>query len=97
LKKFDLIVLGGGTAGMTVADEAAVNGWEVAVVEAKALGGTCVNNGCIPTNTMIHSAKVINYIQRSNKYGIQSGPPRVDFTAVVARKDRLITAMRDSL
>ena len=90
-------MLGGGTAGMTVVDEAAANGWEVAVVEAKALGGTCVNNGCIPTKTMIHSAKIMHYIQRAKEYGIECGSPRMDFTAVLARKDRLITAMRDGL
>lgn len=90
MQRFSLVVLGGGTAGMTVAHRASANGWKVAVVESAKLGGTCNNAGCIPTKSMIQSAKVMNYVRQAAKYGISVSAPQIDLAAVVARKDRLV-------
>ncbi len=95
MKQFSLIVLGGGTAGMTAAHIASANGWNVAVVESAALGGTCNNWGCIPTKTMIHSARVMHYVRQAAKYGVKASVPMVDLAAVVARKDNLVTKRRN--
>ncbi len=95
MKQFSLIVLGSGTAGMTIAHAASANGWNVAVVESAELGGTCNNWGCIPTKTMIHSARVMHFVSQAAKYGVKTSSPTVDLAAVVARKDNLITKRKN--
>ncbi|MDW7651624.1 MAG: dihydrolipoyl dehydrogenase [Bacillota bacterium] len=95
MRKFNLIVLGGGTAGMTVARAAAGHGWDVAVAESGFLGGSCINFGCIPTKTMIYSAKIMQHVREAQNYGILSQPPVVDWQKVIARKNSVVGEMRD--
>lgn len=97
MKKFELVVLGGGTAGLTIAEEASAHGWEVALVEESMLGGTCVNVGCIPTKTLIHSSKVMRYVRRASVYGINIAHPGVDWPTVTGRKDALVRDMRENI
>ena len=68
---FDLIVLGGGMAGLPVAMKCAYSGMETALVEDDLLSGTCLNRGCISTKTMIRSAKVANLARRSEVFGVE--------------------------
>lgn len=67
----------------------------VALVERELLGGTCLNRGCIPTKTMIASAKVASEVRRAGEFGVRVGAPSVDLAAVVDRKDAVVTPIRD--
>ncbi len=89
----ETIVIGAGMAGLPMALRAARHG-ETVLVEPGELGGTCLNRGCIPTKTMIHSAKVAHLARRGSDFGVETGPVRVDLAAVVARKDRVVSAVR---
>ena len=94
VKSFDLIVIGGGTAGMNLVYRAAGKDWKVAVIESSYLGGTCVNVGCIPSKTLLHSGRVMQKVRDAGDYGIIVEAPRVDWPAVVRRKDRLVGRIR---
>ncbi|UWD33987.1 dihydrolipoyl dehydrogenase [Mesomycoplasma molare] len=72
MKKYDVVVLGGGPGGYSLAGILANNGKSVALIEERDLGGTCVNRGCISTKTLIKSAKVYETIKKSNEFGIYS-------------------------
>jgi len=89
-KTFDAIVIGTGQSGPPLAGSLAGAGWRVAVVERGKFGGTCVNTGCIPTKTMVASARVAYLARRAAEYGVGiAGPVAVDMTKVKARKDRV--------
>jgi len=84
---YDLIVLGGGMAGLPVAMKCGYSGMDVALVEEGLLGGTCLNRGCIPTKTMLRSAEVANLARRSEEFGIDiDGAIEPDIDAIVERK-----------
>jgi pyruvate/2-oxoglutarate dehydrogenase complex dihydrolipoamide dehydrogenase (E3) component len=93
--KYDAIILGSGQAGPGIAATLAGDGQTVAVVEADRLGGTCLNWGCKPTKTLRMSARAAHMARRSDDYGVQTGDVTVDFQAVMARKNRIIGAMKD--
>ncbi len=93
--KYDLIVIGGGTAGSSVMHKAAAKGWKTAIIEADSLGGTCVNVGCIPSKALIKSARVLRQVQDAAEFGVHTGTPRVDWDYIIKRKDQLVGAMRD--
>lgn len=97
VKSFDLIVIGGGTAGMNLVYRAAGKGWKVAVIESSHLGGTCINVGCIPSKTLLHSGRVMQKVRDARDYGVIVEPPRVDWPAVVRRKDRLVGRIRSRI
>ena len=83
--KYDVIVLGSGPGGYVAAIRASQLGLKTAVVEKEALGGICLNWGCIPTNALLKSANVFSYLQHAADYGIQVGESKVDFTGMVSR------------
>lgn len=94
--EFDLIVLGGGMAGLPVAMKSAYSGMDTALIEEDLLGGTCLNRGCIPTKAMIRSAEVANLARRSDEFGIEiDGDITADMEAVVERKDDIVESIRD--
>ena len=89
--KFDAIVIGTGQAGPSLAARMAAAGMKTAIIEKGPFGGTCVNNGCTPTKTLVASAKVAYQIQRAQDYGIiVDGTVKTDMKKVKARKDRLV-------
>ena len=94
MKSFDLIVIGAGTAGMNIAYRAAGAGWRVAVVEASHIGGTCINVGCIPSKTLLHSGRAMQNVRDAGRYGVLAEPPRADWPEMVRRKDRLVGRIR---
>lgn len=96
--KYDLIVLGGGTAGLVSAIGAAGLGARVALVERHLLGGDCLNTGCVPSKAVIRSARVIGEIRRAAGFGVTTGAMQVDFSAVMARmrQRRSVIAVHDS-
>jgi len=90
-ESFDAIVIGTGQAGPALAVRLAKAGRRVAIVERKRFGGTCVNNGCIPTKTLIASARAAHVARVAERYGLRiDGDVRVDMARVKARKDAIV-------
>jgi pyruvate/2-oxoglutarate dehydrogenase complex dihydrolipoamide dehydrogenase (E3) component len=90
-RRFDAIVIGTGQAGPALASRLSSAGWTVAVIERKLFGGTCVNNGCIPTKALIASARAAFIAQRASDFGVTiDSPIRVDMKKVKARKDAIV-------
>ena len=95
---FDAIVIGAGQAGPSLAVRLAGTGRRTAIVERKLLGGTCVNVGCIPTKTLIASARVAHVSRSASDYGIMvAGNVSVDMAQVKARKDAVVRQSLESL
>jgi len=95
---FDAIVIGSGQAGPFLATRLAGAGMKTALIEREHLGGTCVNDGCIPTKTLLASARTAHVARRAALYGVNvGGPVTVDMAAVKARKDRIVGQSVDSL
>src|SRR2546422_11022347 len=85
---YDAIIMGRGQAGPPLARRFAATGIEVAIIERKLFGGTCVNTGCIPTKTMVTSAYAVHMARRAVDFGVAiDGSVRVDMRRVKARKD----------
>jgi pyruvate/2-oxoglutarate dehydrogenase complex dihydrolipoamide dehydrogenase (E3) component len=89
---YDLVVIGGGTAGLVSAAGAASLGARVALVERDKLGGDCLYRGCVPTKALVKSARVAHLVRHSEEYGIRSGGAEVDFPAVMYRMEGVIAA-----
>lgn len=96
--KYDLVVLGGGTAGLVSAMGAVGLGARVALVERELLGGDCLNTGCVPSKAVIRSARVIGEMKRASALGVSTGSVSVDFGAVMQRmrQRRAAIAIHDS-
>jgi pyruvate/2-oxoglutarate dehydrogenase complex dihydrolipoamide dehydrogenase (E3) component len=97
MSRYDAIILGSGQAGNSLSQKLADHGWTVALIERDHLGGTCVNTGCTPTKTMVASAQVAHYARNAAKWGVHTGPVRVDLAEVVARKDRVVGQWRSGI
>ena len=69
---YDIAIIGGGPAGYTAAERAAEGGLKTVLFEKNAIGGVCLNEGCIPTKTLLYSAKILDSFKTSSKYGISS-------------------------
>ena len=87
---FELIIIGGGPAGYNAAERASAGGLSTLVIEERALGGVCLNEGCIPTKTLLYSAKIFDYAKHSEEYGVKLPNASIDHAAVVARKDKVV-------
>ena len=83
--KYDILLLGSGPGGYVTAIRASQLGMKVAIVEREALGGICLNWGCIPTKALLKSANVFEYIEHADDYGIKVSKPKVDFGGMVSR------------
>ena len=90
---FDLIVLGGGPAGYLAAERAAHAGLKTAVVEKRALGGVCLNEGCIPSKALLNSAKIYEHAKEGKKYGISAADVKLDQKAVVDRRGKVVKTL----
>ena len=87
---YELAIIGGGPAGYNAAHKAAVNGLSVVLFEKAELGGVCLNEGCIPTKTLLYSAKLYEHAALSQKYGICSENVTADFGKIADRKDKVV-------
>ena len=97
-ESFDAIVIGAGQAGPPLAVECASQSWRTILIERERLGGTCVNVGCIPTKTLVASARAAQVARRAAEWGVSlQGAVRVDMAAVKARKDGVVDHSRQSL
>jgi pyruvate/2-oxoglutarate dehydrogenase complex dihydrolipoamide dehydrogenase (E3) component len=89
-RAFDAIIIGAGQSGPFLAVKLAHAGRTVAVIEREHIGGTCVNNGCIPTKTMVASARAAHVARTAARLGVITGPVSVDYPAVKKRKDEIV-------
>jgi pyruvate/2-oxoglutarate dehydrogenase complex dihydrolipoamide dehydrogenase (E3) component len=92
--KFDAIVIGSGQGGNPLAHNLADQGWSVALIEEKYLGGTCINTGCTPTKIMVHRAQVAYYARNASRWGVNAADVSVDLPKIVAQKDKVVLSMR---
>ena len=95
--ELDVIVIGAGQAGVPLAARLAGEGRRVLLAERSRPGGTCVNVGCTPTKTLLASARAAHVARTSARLGVEAGPVRVDFQAVIARKDEMVRRWRDGV
>lgn len=96
-KPYDLIVIGAGPAGYTAALEAAGKGMRTAIVERRELGGTCLNRGCIPTKTILHSAELFAHMRSCASLGISAENVTCDMAAVQRRKEEVVAQLRSGI
>jgi pyruvate/2-oxoglutarate dehydrogenase complex dihydrolipoamide dehydrogenase (E3) component len=96
-ERYDAIVIGAGQAGPALAARLDREGLKTALIERKLLGGTCVNVGCIPTKTLVASARAAHMARRGAEYGFAAGEVRVDMKAVKARKDGVVRKSSEGL
>ena len=87
---YDLIIIGGGPAGYVAAERAGHKGLKVILFEKKSMGGVCLNEGCIPTKTMLYSAKTYENALHGDKYGIFAEKVSFDYGKIVARKNKVV-------
>lgn len=99
MKKVDAIIIGSGQAGNPLAMSLAHSGMKVILIEKSEmhLGGTCLNDGCTPSKTLIASAKVAHIINTSDKHGISTEQMNIDFAATQKRKDKIVLDSRKGL
>jgi pyruvate/2-oxoglutarate dehydrogenase complex dihydrolipoamide dehydrogenase (E3) component len=93
---FDLVVIGGGTAGMTVAKLAARAGQRVALVEADRTGGDCLYTGCVPSKSLLATARVLHQIRQAGDYGVAVGEPALDLARAMDRKEQIIDRIEEA-
>lgn len=93
--KYDAIVIGSGQAGVPLSFRFADIGWQVALIEKSYLGGTCINNGCTPTKTMVHRAQVAYYARNAARWGVRTSDVSADLAAIVTQKNRVVHSFRD--
>ena len=87
---YDLAIIGGGPGGYVAAERAGAAGLKTVIFEKKSLGGVCLNEGCIPTKTLLYSAKVYNYAVTGDHYGVYVKEPSFQYGEIVDRKDKVV-------
>lgn len=88
---YDIAIIGGGPAGYNAAERAAENGLKTVLFEKQAIGGVCLNEGCIPSKTLLYSAKLADNANISSKYGINiEGMPSFDLPKIIDRKNKVV-------
>ena len=95
IKGYDALIIGSGQAGNPLARALAGTGLRTALVEKEHVGGTCINEGCTPTKTMVASARVAYLARRAADYGVNTGPVTVDMSVVRRRKRDIVNNFRD--
>ncbi|MGH2618260.1 MAG: FAD-dependent oxidoreductase, partial [Thermomicrobiales bacterium] len=88
-----LLIIGGGPGGYSAALYAASAGLKAALVEKDALGGTCLNRGCIPAKAFLETAAVFRHVDHAADFGIEAGSPKVNFATTQARKQKIVAGL----
>ena len=88
--KYDVAIIGGGPAGYTAAERAAAGGLSTLLFEKNALGGVCLNEGCVPTKTVLYSAKTYDNLKHATKYAVKAENPSFDLGKIIARKNKVV-------
>ncbi|HEY5004347.1 MAG TPA: FAD-dependent oxidoreductase, partial [Ktedonobacteraceae bacterium] len=94
IQQYDAIIIGAGQSGGPLSTAFAKAGWKTAIIEREHVGGTCINEGCTPTKTMVGSARVAYLARRAADYGVHTGPISVDMTVVRKRKRDIVESFR---
>src|SRR5271167_4018869 len=94
-EKYDAVVIGSGQAGTPLCTALAAAGFHTALVEREHVGGTCVNEGCTPTKTMVASGRVAYLARRGPNYGVHTGELSIDMERVRQRKRDIVAKFRD--
>jgi pyruvate/2-oxoglutarate dehydrogenase complex dihydrolipoamide dehydrogenase (E3) component len=97
VQHYDAVIIGAGQAGVPLARALAQSGRTTALIEREHIGGTCINEGCTPTKTMVASARVTYLARRGADYGVQTGPVALDLTKVRQRKRDIAASFRGGL
>ena len=92
--KYDAMVIGSGQGGNPLAQQLAVRGETVALIESDHLGGTCINTGCTPTKTMVASAQIAHYARNAARWGVHTDHVSVDLREVLKRKNEIVQSFR---
>lgn len=95
MRKFDAIIIGAGQSGIPLAKKLAKAGKKVALIEKRIIGGTCINDGCSPTKTMIFSARVAHIVKNSEHWGVKCKNVTIDYDRVYDRKQKIVTTFRN--
>src|SRR5690554_3173371 len=90
---YDLILIGAGPAGYLAAERAGEAGLNTLLAEKEFIGGVCLNEGCIPTKTLLYSAKIYDLVKNGTKYGVTSKDVLFDHETVLARKEKVIKTL----
>jgi dihydrolipoamide dehydrogenase len=93
----DLIILGGGPAGYTAAERAGAAGLSTVLIENSFIGGVCLNEGCIPSKTLLYSSKLYAQARASQAYGVNAANASLDLGAIMARKEKIIGNLRKGI
>ena len=93
----DVIIIGAGPGGYRAAGHAAASGLQVVIIEGADVGGTCLNEGCIPTKTFAHTAELMQVLKESEQLGLRRLHYDFDFRQVVARKDEVLAQLRSGI
>jgi glutathione reductase (NADPH) len=96
-EKYDVLIVGGGNAGIGVTVATRAAGCSVAMIEARELGGTCPNRGCTPKKVLVAAGHALDEIERSRAHGISVGEPRLDWAKLIDREKEMISHIPDSL
>ena len=94
---YDLIILGAGPAGYYAAEKAGEAGMSVVLVEKSLIGGVCLNEGCIPSKTLLYSAKLFKQAKSSPAFGVMARDVSLDMSVIISRKDKVVSALRSGL
>ncbi len=94
---FDVAIIGGGPAGYTAAERAGANGLRAVMFEKEFVGGVCLNIGCIPTKTLLYSAKLLDNIKGAAKYGISASEPGFNLEKMMERKQKTVKRLTDGV
>ena len=97
LAMYDLIILGAGPAGYCAAERAAAAGLSTVLIEKSHLGGVCLNEGCIPSKTLLNSAKLYSQARHSQAFGVTASNVTFDLPTVMVRKEKIIAGLRKGI
>jgi dihydrolipoamide dehydrogenase len=96
-ERYDLAVIGGGPGGYVAAIRASQYGLKVALIEEREMGGTCLNRGCIPTKSLLHSAEVFNTVKSCSEFGVSVENPGFDYKKMADKKDAAVKQLRSGV
>ena len=94
---FDYGIIGSGPAGHTAAFIAAKQGFSVILFEKDELGGVCLNRGCIPTKTILHSVELYNEVKNAENIGIETSDIKLNLSKIMERKDKVVETLRKGI